>query len=240
MSTSFDDVGTNAKPHRKTMARISIPNSEYSILRELAELPEDSFTSLVTGLSEIAPEVHQLDLIPLLTRRVPTIDASDLKAFLRTLFSLYRMLGSKGRTPGDLADAVRETIQQEKPRNFPTEKLQTLGERLVKLLTIGRGIAIVAKARNVISDQASIFCGARFLSDVRPVFTDDPETISAASVVHSLNLQYHEHGGHKEFFVALSNPDLQLLKREIERAEKKAAAMKSMIEKAGMVYLEGE
>jgi len=222
------------------MARINIPKSEYGVLRDLAELPDASFASLFNGLSEISPNVNKLDFSSALAPKLPTIDPLDLKAFLRTIFSLYRMLDVKGRTPQTLTKEVKETIDQERITNFPQEKSEKLRERLERLLSIAGGLTIIAKARSVIGDQDKAFCGVRILSDIRPVFTVDPNSISAASVVHFLNLHYHQDAEHKEFYVALSNLDLELLKKEIERAEKKAAAMKAVVERADIRYLEGE
>jgi hypothetical protein len=96
----------------------------------------------------------------------------------------------------------------------------------------------MAKAMSVITGQDRIFCGARVFSDLRPVFLQSPDEITAAAVIHTLNLSYHHQGQHKELFIAMNPTDLGKLKQVIERAEKKSGALKAYVRKSGIRYLE--
>jgi hypothetical protein len=222
------------------MARINVPPSEYATLRDFAELPDSAFSEFVSGLTEIEPAIKQLDFSDVLAQKSKSVAPADLKAFLRTFFSLYRIMEVRGKSAEVVAADLKETIEREKPNNFPLQKVDVLRERVQKILSIGGAVSVVAKAANVLGEQERVFLSARVMSDIRPVFSDQPDSVSGAVVTHSLNIHYHEEGKHRDFFVALAANDLQELKKVIERAERKSATLKSLIEKLAIRYFETE
>ncbi|SRR6266404_2568437 len=219
------------------MARINIPRSEFRVLKDIAQLSETSFAEFLNALVEIEPTVNQIDIAGLLLNRVTSINAADVKAFLRTILSLYQMMDAKQRTAQEIAGDIKETIEHEEPQGFPMAKIGVLAERIQQMLAIGGLIAIAAKAINVMLEQHRIFCGARILSDIRHVFTASAESASAALLVHSLNISFHQGGQHKEFYVALTTNELQTLKKAVERAEKKTESLKALVERSGVTFL---
>jgi hypothetical protein len=87
-----------------------------------------------------------------------------------------------------------------------------------------------------------VFCSARILSDLRPVFQEPPTAASASVIIHNLQIGFHDSGtgDHKEFYVALDAGDLDILKKIIVRAEQKTASLKAILAKANVPYLEPE
>jgi hypothetical protein len=51
-----------------------------------------------------------------------------------------------------------------------------------------------------------------------------------AVVVHSLKIVFHDAGSHSEIYLALDSADIAKLKAVLERAETKAASLKSLLE----------
>jgi hypothetical protein len=80
----------------------------------------------------------------------------------------------------------------------------------------------------VSAEYKNLFCSSRILSDIRPVFTNTPESVSAAIVVHNLQIGFHDgaSGDHKEIYITLDDDDLLEIKETVERAQKKGVAMK--------------
>ena len=81
------------------------------------------------------------------------------------------------------------------------------------------------------TEDERVFCQARILTDLRPVFgqviEDGPK---AMVVVHLLKLTFHKGSEkHQEFFVSLDGDDLKTLRGLIDRAEAKAKTLKSSI-----------
>ena len=92
---------------------------------------------------------------------------------------------------------------------------------------------IVAKAWDLKTDDERVFCGARILTDMRPVFgpnvKDGPK---AMAVVHLLKLGFDRVGDpkrHNEFHVSLDAEDLGSLRKLIERAEDKASTLRNSV-----------
>jgi hypothetical protein len=53
-----------------------------------------------------------------------------------------------------------------------------------------------------------------------------------------LRIGYHQDGEHTEFSVAMNTDDVRATLKAMERAERKAATLKSFIQKSGIPYFE--
>lgn len=74
---------------------------------------------------------------------------------------------------------------------------------------------------------------------MRPVFRQ-PNAKPIGSVInHTLKIEYHEDGDHKDFYVALDAQDLSELKGVLERAETKAISLRSFLKQSEMPDLNG-
>ncbi len=138
---------------------------------------------------------------------------------------------------GDLCKAAQSHDDKylEEVDDWPrTEK------RLHEILSLHRSLGLSAKAFDVIRETERLYCRARILTDVRPVFlADDPADAAASVVMHSLRLAYHAGPTRKveHFFVSIETDDLKDLNRVIERALVKDETMRSISDKAGMPSL---
>ena len=220
------------------MAILKIPESEFAVLRKIADLDEPLFSSLVNAIGETDPSFLQSDFSGAFASKVSEIKQSDLKSILKTISVLYSIMGSKKKSPEDLTSDLVETIETVKPRTFPVEKASTLKARVQKLLGFDKTIGLASKAMDVMTDQDHIFCGIKIISDVRPVFQDSPDSISAAMVIHNMRIGYHQDGKHQEFSVAMNPEDIRKTLEVLERAEKKSSTLKSFIQKSGVAYFE--
>jgi hypothetical protein len=221
----------------KNMAVINIPKRQYPVLKRLSELKEPEFSALLNGLNQIEASLVPDEFASHLAETVKIISPEDAKGFVSLLCGLYPAKENNNKTAAQIASDIKETLVDEKPLVFSPEIAANLKDRLEKLLSIDKAIAITAKAHDVVTEHQKVFCGARIFSDIRPVFSASADSVSAAVVVHSLNISYHEGGDHKDFFVALDNSEIEELKMVIERAEKKSRALHSIIKKTGVKYL---
>jgi hypothetical protein len=220
------------------MATLKIPESDFSVLRKIAELDEPVFLDLVKAIGETDPSLLQSDFSGGLASKVSGIKHSDLKSILKIISALYSIMENRKKLPEDLTTDLVETIDIEKPRNFPVEKAGVLKTRVQKLLSFDKIIGLASKAMDVMTDQDHIFCGLKVLSDIRPVFQNSPDSISAAMVIHNMRIAYHQDGKHTEFSVAMNPEDIRKTIEVLERAEKKSKALKSFIQKSGVAYFE--
>ena len=211
---------------------------QYAVLRKLSELNVAQFDELLKGLNEIQASLSVEKFSKRLSEKVKTIPEDVISDFVTLLCGLYPAKENNDKTSSQIASDIKETAEDEKPDVFPPEKAAILKSRMEKLLSVDRAIAVTAKAFDVVTEHQRIFCGSRIFSDIRPVFSASADSVSAAVILHTLNISYHDGGNHKEFYVVLENTELEDLKEAIERAEKKAKTLQSIIQKTGITYLE--
>jgi hypothetical protein len=110
-------------------------------------------------------------------------------------------------------------------------------ERFKRLLNITT-LNTLSKAIRLQRDGERLYCDAKILSDIRPVFGDDVSQGPISVVItHTLKLGYHEGDDHKEFFIVLDAQDLINLSEVIERAHEKAETLDALLEKTGLPRL---
>jgi len=196
------------------------------------------FDELLKGLNELEASLSPLQFSKHLSEKSKTIPQDDIKSFVGLLCGLYPVKENNNKTASQIAADLKETAQDEKPLFFTPEKAAILEQRMTRLLSIDKAIAVTAKAHDVVTEHQHVFCAARIFSDIRPVFSASADVVSAAVVVHTLNIAYHEAGEHKEFYVAMDKTDIDSLKKVIERAEKKAKALHLIIKQSAVTNLD--
>ncbi len=220
------------------MAILKIPQSEYVVLGKLADLSPSDFDAILQGIQESGTGIIQSDFAEKLAAKIPSSKASDLDAMLRTVTSLYTATQRWNKTAADLASDLKDTVEMHKPKALPVDKLPSLSDRLQKFFELGKIIGLRSKVMEVMTGEDHIFCGVKLISDIRPVFHDSTDSVSAAMVIHHLRIGYHKDGEHTEFSVAMNTDDVKAVVEAMERAEKKAKTLKNFIQKSGIPYFE--
>jgi hypothetical protein len=131
-----------------------------------------------------------------------------------------------------------EATGDEKLRG-PREQWNALRERLERLLAPGNPLALSAKAAGLFTEQERLFCDARILTDIRPVFERQATVRPAGlSVIHTLKLLFHKTSQNpEELYIALDVDDLRTLKQVIQRAEEKQQSLEAVVRSTGIPLL---
>ncbi|HZM01815.1 MAG TPA: hypothetical protein VFC44_02225 [Candidatus Saccharimonadales bacterium] len=220
------------------MAILNIPDSQGVIFRKLSDLTETQFLELIKGLVEARPSLSVESFCKRLSPTVPSIPEDDVEEYVTVLCGLYPAMENLQKSPQRVASDIKETIGEIERFGLSPAKSTLVGARMEKLLSIGKAIAVTAKAFNVATEHQKVFCGVKIYSDIRPIFSSPADSVAGAVVLHNLNISYHEGRNHKEAYFALENSELNDLKVAIERAEKKAKQLQAMLSKSGINYLE--
>ena len=214
------------------MPRIFVPKQHQSSIRGLLQLDLKQFESLVLALKN-SREVKG-DRLHLSNTPVVGVQKEESGKILETVEMLYRIWSSRGNQSldgfiGDLADAIGDF--------YPDGDSSEAKARLRSVLDI-EPLARASKALTVSTTQHHLFYDAKVLSDIRFVFRPDPEVEPyGATIVHTLEIVYHEDQDHKSFFVALDGPDLSSIKEVIERAEKKTKQLRKHLASVSVPFL---
>lgn len=222
------------------MARavLRVPSSQVPALARLVGLNAEEHRSLLAALTA-APASASLASLAMCVAGATDLDGDDVDAITRLLAMLYT-LRDRGRTPRDefLSDvelAAKET--GESSLISPSVDWGDARKRIGDLLDV-QPLALTAKSFDVLSEHERMFCDARILTDIRPVFAVDVDHEPDALVlVHELRLSYHQAGEMKAVYIAMDSGDLRELYEVLERAFKKERSIEGLAAKSGVQVL---
>jgi hypothetical protein len=222
------------------MAELKIPERYKGGLIKLLSLPDKSLEELISALERVRPKLFSEDLSVEIISKVQGVSPDDLIEIIETLFSLCFAGQHHETPPEELAEEVIAAMAESGIEGLPLSKenQKSFKHRLIRLFEV-ETLLIVAKALGVLQDNENTFCEARILTDMRPVFGSDPGTApNAAVIVHILKFSYHHESELKDFYIALDTADIEALRKVLDRADLKAQSLKSVLEKAGITYLD--
>lgn len=222
------------------MAELRIPDRHKNGLLKLVGLSDNSIKRLTSAIEGLRPKLFPEDLSVEIAIKVPEVLPDDIIEIIKVLVSLLYSGFHHEIPPEELAHDVIEAMGESgiKELQLPPAKQESLRQRLVKLFTI-ESLLIVSKALTVLQSNENTFCGARIVTDVRPVFGSDPGIApNAAVIVHSLNLNYHHDGQLKDFYIAMDTADIKTLRDVLDRADSKTQSLESILKKSGVTYLD--
>lgn len=227
------------------MARLNIPTRYRAPLSSIRSLSEESVEEIRAILDQVTlPQNHRAEgdqsaatdpsaIITAVRKSVPRTDIANMKQVLDVLATLYEIKSQRETSVEQFVEDVCDAMEAlDSEERLPHAERQIFAGKLLTLLN-AEVFAVVAKAHDLATENERIFCHARILTDLRPIFglniEDGPK---AMIVMHTLKLAYHEQGSrkdHEEFYVALDADDLDALSRLIIRAKDKANTLSSAV-----------
>jgi hypothetical protein len=216
----------------------TIPAPYRSGFASIKRLSPETF-ELVASVLERAPLSGGLkELTTDVEKQVPVLQQQEIKDIVRAVFSLSALMTDE-ETPlsESLANLSRAMQASDKPELALSQQESAEFVRRVERLLNIKTVMISSKVQRLRLDYPVTFHDANILTDMRPVFDKPDERPVGCAVSHTLEITYHEHGDHKEFFVVLDDEDLEVIKKAIQRAETKAGSLKSLINVANLLDL---
>ena len=162
-----------------------------------------------------------------------------LNIIINTLYSIYRIREfaniDLSRFLDDLIDGIATSNYPE--LSFNDIEFDGIRVRFQKLLNI-ENLKTISKAFRLQSDGERLYCSSKILSDLRPVFSEDPSTRpSGAVITHTLKIVHHIGKELEEFHVVLDSHELEVLKEVIIRACVKDETMRALMKEANLTDL---
>jgi hypothetical protein len=222
------------------MATLRIPKPHQTGLEKLLALGEEQANALFAALEKAEPMLLPKNLEEQIAPQVAGIPLEDLRQILRVALGLHQASAATGMLREEFAEEICKAIEQSKLEDAKliSDKRDVFKLRVLRLLTFDVSLGVTSKALDVMTEHERILCGARVMTDVRPVFTKAAEKPAAALVVHTLKVSYHQDGEHRDFYVAMDEADVRRMKALLERAEIKAQSLKAVLESAKIQHLD--
>lgn len=231
------------------MARLNIPQRHREALAALRSLSEDRVQEIRSILDGATSSVGQTEGAASLDpdniiRLVKSTIADDVRGVWEAVLSLYLVKSQRDETTEQFVQEVCDAMERlEGAFQLPQSERKSFSDKLLSLLG-AEAFATVAKAADLETEDERLFCRARILTDLRPVFgTEVADGPKGVIVLHTLKVEFHEQGdlkNHREFYVRLDAKDLGSLKEIIERAEEKAKTLSSVLKNVRVFGLSGE
>lgn len=218
---------------------LKIPEADRHKLSKFLKLKEDTLDALYEALKASAPHLQPRALVKDIQGRVP-IDTPTLREIVRMLLTLYWIRTNQGLEASQVAEELCAAAQDSGDEMLKTPEVgwDEFKSRLTALLSLDHSILVTAKSAFVAYQFPRHLHRARILTDARPVFgTTVSDGPSAFIINHILQMEIHEEGKDREWFVALNSIDLEDLKAVIERALAKETSLRTLLAKTDVPTL---
>ncbi len=213
--------------------KFAFSNSYVRGINGLIGLTRDQAEGLISALQTEQPIYYEPGQLTRHLQSKVAIDPKVLSQIIQALVSLYTTRAVTGLPVSEFVDLACETGQKRGLNLADPQVLERLKQNLVALLEVEGSLAVVSKAVNVVTEQDRIFSQARVVTDLRPVFREDPGASPlAAAVLHTLRIHFHQNGELKSFFVAMDDEDVRSLKEALDRAQRKSATLRGVADSA--------
>ena len=213
------------------MSALTIPEEYEGGIVVIKSLSDPDIEKVVDVLKRAGPHTNRVEVSGNLCKVLSSLPKENIEQLLAALHSLYS-LRSYSDVPineflDDLVDAISESKNEEIHTSNPKE-LAALKRRFESLLTV-RSLSLQAKASGLGRDFPNLFCDAKIITDIRPIWDGDVKNPPEATVIaNTLKLEYHDIGGHEELYVYLDRYDIETLISVLRRAQEKTATLESL------------
>lgn len=218
---------------------LRLPQEDWPLLVTLFRLPKASIKALIKSIRREPPALKLQTLAARISQRT-NIESRAVSQILVVITKLFSAAKQSGLNVEDFLNEFRKTLEEtELPElRFENKQWNEYNRYLVQILQ-SASIGVTSKALSVMTDHARVFRDARILTDLRPVFGQDPrQRLQAGVIVHTLKIDHRADHEEKEFFVALDSVDLDRLESLVRRAKLKEKALKKSSKISGLSILE--
>lgn len=209
--------------------QLEIPPEDRKAIATVKTLNPSVLEKFISALKTAKPVANPHEMAQQIAGRLPAVPQNTLLRVLEMLYTLYFIRDLSGVRPATFLDDLMDGVTRgSEPRltNNDISKLRLMLERLLNIETL----KTVAKASRLQRDGERLYCAAKILSDIRPVFKDDPSANPAGAVItHTLKVGYHEGRDHMETQIVLDSDDLDKLADIVHRAQLKDKTLRSFL-----------
>jgi hypothetical protein len=215
----------------------NIPEENIAAITVLKAMPNASVDAFITAIKSAPLTADTDEIAKRIAERVPSIPPKQLEDVLDTLYHIYYIRELSGVPRPTFLKDFMDGLQDSPLRAADKKEDQALRAKFEKLLNIDT-FNLLSKAKRLQRDGERLYCDAKIISDIRPVFGAKPTTRpNGAVVTHTLKLGYHEGGEHKEFHIILDCIDLEGLSDVIGRAQAKDRTLRDLLKSTRLPVL---
>jgi chemotaxis protein CheY-P-specific phosphatase CheC len=211
---------------------LQIPKEYLPAIGKILKLSDAAVEELINAMSSATITAEAAGMAEKITESVPSIPYEDLVDIVQILYSLYHVREFSEVRPARFVRDLVETLLLNPDFGISKSDASPTGKRFQRLLNV-KTLNTLSKAIRLQRDAEHIYCEAKIISDIRPVFGDNVKQRPLSAVItHTLKLGYDQLGEHKEFFIVLDEEDLGALQSVVERAKAKGQTLTEILNAA--------
>lgn len=220
--------------------KVSIPESELPSLKLLAHTDQGVLEAIEQQLRKQQPSLD-VEAVGRLVAREAGLDEATVVSIVEVLWRLAFVCRKLDLSTDVFIDALGAGLQELGDTRWTAADAEAWNARrdyIARVLTPEGNIGIAAKSGELLFEQQLIFCTARTLTDVRPVFDESAERIQVFLPFHTLAITCHEAGETRQIHIAMDSGDIVRLRKQLERAEQKEKLLTQELTKAGLAVVQ--
>jgi mRNA-degrading endonuclease YafQ of YafQ-DinJ toxin-antitoxin module len=223
------------------MSALTIPEQYERGITNIKNLSDSDTDKVLQALKAAGPEAKSVEIVNSLGPMLKQLSEDDVNKLVEAIYSLYFLRAHSevdiDEFVNDVAEAISESENKEL-RVSESNELTRLKTKFKALLSV-QPISTHSKAHGLRTDFANIFWDAKIITDIRPIWDEDPKLPPDATVItNTLKLEYHHIGGHGELYVYLDKEDIEMLMSVLQRARDKIATLEFLATAKWMKILE--
>jgi len=221
-------------------SRLQIPEDYQPILADLLSLSDESIEKLNAAVTNLPPGPHKSGFSNAIADRVG-ISNERAWQFVMLLGMLLRVRDQMELGGDAFIAAVEAAALSTEEANLhpPAVDWQRARRILGSLLDGTPSLGLTSKAADLLAEHSRVFCTARILTDLRPVFSSDVGVRPASFlIIHKLRLGYFENGELHHAYFALDDEDIVELQKTLNRAARKAKTLTEFVTGTGASVLD--
>ena len=204
---------------------LRVPKSYISSLQLVRSLSQSDADRLLKALDSAHIASSSQEMADNIAPSVKGIPKENLDKIVDLLYALYHVREFSELNRADFLKELVDSVRDHADPHVAKDELPVIKERFKNLLRV-KSLESISKALVLQRQHERVFCQAKLISDIRPVFGDNVKsTPAAATISHVLHIRYHENGDHREFYLMLDRFDLDKLEEVIKRAKQKDATL---------------
>lgn len=219
---------------------IFIPDGELPELKRLAQTPIEHLEALETAAGEQEPITDRDALTRLLAKRTG-LELPAIGPVISALWKLAFVQRDRDADPHTFLSALEDDLRAKPPDKWGAEDKELWTARrdhFARLLAPDGAIASSAKAADLLLEQQHIFCSARIMTDVRPLFDEHAQCVERFLPFHTMSLAYYEGRETRTMHIAMDSKDLARLRDQVEHAEQKERVIRQYLTNVGAAMID--
>ncbi len=214
------------------MSTLSVPPRLRDGLASLGALSDECYAAFLDELRDAGSADTVQALASRIENQFPESSRASIEKIITAVDISQSVQKASHVEPSEFASDAWEALKQDAPELIAGLDREKFQARLSALISETDIQLTTSKVKELRAEVERHMCGARIISDVRPVFSQDAsKPPKAMTIMHTMQIQFHDDTfAHHEFYVSVSREQLTRINEAVERAILKESTLKSMFD----------